>query len=114
MKMEENLLVEGIKVVNKKYGKEIERLFNIPLPVPTLPFPRMDLNEVYAELEKRYGYKVPEEEKGDLPTEGEKLCKQLAHDKFKHEFIFITGYDTKKRAFYHTRVNGVAQGYDLI
>jgi aspartyl-tRNA synthetase len=114
MKMEENLIVSGIRAVVNKYGKEINETFG-ELSVPTKPFPRMDLNEVYKELKERYGYEVLPNEVGDLPTEGEKLCKQLAKDKFNHEFIFITGFDTNLRAFYHFRnEQGVAQGYDLI
>ena len=75
----------------------------------------MPLKEVYAELEARYGYKVREEEKVDLTTEAERLCKKLARDKFNHEFMFITEYPAEKRAFYHMRdLNGVLQGYDLI
>ena len=42
-------------------------------------------------------------------------AKQLAADMFGHEFLFITDYDAKERAFYHMRdENGVPQGYDLI
>jgi len=114
MKFEEELLTYALTKVSNKYGKEIEELFGIKLPAPTLPFPRMHLDDVVKELGKRYGYVLPSEEAGDLPTEGEKLCKQLAKDKFGHEFIFITGYDTKKRAFYHIRKNGIAQGFDLV
>ena len=71
--------------------------------------------DVYAELEERYGYKVPDELKGDLTTEAERMTKQLCADKYGHEFLFITDYDAKERAFYHMRdENGVPQGYDLI
>ena len=42
---------------------EIKKVYDIDVVVPTLPFPVMDLHDVYDELEKRYGYKVPEEEK---------------------------------------------------
>ena len=66
-------------------------------------------------LEKRYGYKVPEEEKGDLTTEGERMVQKLSMDMFGHEFLFITGYSAANRAFYHMRdENGVPMGYDLI
>jgi aspartyl-tRNA synthetase len=114
MKFEEEMIAYAFKKVSDKYGEQIKELFGIEFVVPTLPFPRMHLNDVLNELEKRYGYKIPEEDKGDLPTEGEKLCKQLAKDMFNHEFIFIQGYDTKKRAFYHLRKEGIAQGYDLV
>jgi len=115
MKMEEEMLAYALKCVKEKYGDEIKKVYDIDVVVPTLPFPVMDLHDVYDELEKRYGYKVPEEEKGDLTTEGERLVEKLSKDMFGHEFLFITGYSKDVRAFYHMRdEKGVPCGYDLI
>ena len=115
MKMEEEMLEFALKAVNSKYGEEIKKVYDIDVVVPTLPFPRMDLHDLYDELESRYGYKVPEEEKGDLTTEGERMCQKLSLEKFGHEFLFVTGYAAANRAFYHMRdEKGVPCGYDLI
>ena len=115
MKMEEELLAYALAKVKEAHGEQIKELYGMDLEVPTLPFPRMKLRDVYDELEKRYGYTVPDELKGDLTTEAERMTKQLAHNMFDHEFLFITDYDAKERAFYHMRdENGVPQGYDLI
>ncbi len=114
MKMEEELLSDMLAAVKEKHGEEIERLFGIPVVVPTLPFPRMKLADVYRELESRYGYHCPESERIDLTTEAEKLTKQLAMDMFGHEFLFVTDFGAEKRAFYHMRKDGIPQGYDLI
>ena len=115
MHVEEEMLTYALKAVKEKYGDEVKRVFDIDVVVPTLPFPVMDLHDVYDELEKRYGYKVPESEKGDLTTEGERMVKQLSKDMFNHEFLFITGYSKECRAFYHMRdEKGVPCGYDLI
>ena len=115
MKMEEELVAYAIAKVKEAHGDAIKELYGMDLEVPTLPFPRMKLKDVYSELEARYGYTVPEELKGDLTTEAEKMTKQLCRDMFNHEFLFITDYDAKERAFYHMRdENGVPQGYDLI
>ena len=115
MKMEEELLTYALAKVKEAHGEQIKALFDMDLEVPTLPFPRMKLADVYAELEARYGYKIPDELKGDLTTEAERMTKQLCKDMFGHEFLFITDYDAKERAFYHMRdENGVPQGYDLI
>ena len=115
MHLEEEMLQYALKAVKEKYGDDIKRVYNIDVVVPTLPFPVMDLHDVYDELEKRYGYKVPEEEKGDLTTEGERLIQKLSQDMFGHEFLFITGYSKDTRAFYHMRdEKGVPMGYDLI
>ena len=115
MKIEEELLTYAITKVKEAHGEELAAAYGTELVVPTLPFPRMKLCDVYAELEKRYGYTVPDELKGDLTTEAERMTKQLAADMFGHEFLFITDYDAKERAFYHMRDEaGVPQGYDLI
>lgn len=115
MKMEEEMLAYALKHVGEKYAEQIKEVYDLDFVVPTLPFPRMDLHDVYKELEERYGYHVPESEKGDLTTEGERLCQKLSMDKFGHEFLFVTGYAKENRAFYHMRdEHGVPCGYDLI
>ena len=115
MKMEEELLTYALGKVKEAHGDAIKELYGMDLEVPTLPFPRMKLADVYSELEKRYGYTVPAELHGDLTTEAERMTKQLCRDMFNHEFLFITDYDAKERAFYHMRDEaGVPQGYDLI
>ena len=115
MHVEEEMLTYALAAVKEKYGDEVKKVFDIDIVVPQLPFPVMDLHDVYDELEKRYGYKVDESEKGDLTTEGERMVKQLSMDMFNHEFLFITGYSKECRAFYHMRdEKGVPCGYDLI
>ena len=115
MKMEEELLAYAFSKVAEKHGEKIKEIFGLDVVVPALPFPRMKLRDVYAELEERYGYTVPEELKGDLTTEAERMTKKLCEEKYGHEFLFITDYDAKERAFYHMRdEKGVPQGYDLI
>ena len=115
MKMEEDLLTYALTVVKEKYGEDIERLFGIPLVVPTQPFPIVTLKELYEGLEADFGYTVPESEKGDLTTEAEKLSFDWVKKHYDHEFLFVTDYAAEKRAFYHMRdENGVPQGYDLI
>ncbi|MDO5379073.1 MAG: aspartate--tRNA(Asn) ligase [Clostridia bacterium] len=115
MKLEEELLTYALGKVKEAYGEELERVFGVPLTVPATPFPVVKLSELYDELEREFGYKVPEEEKGDLTTEAEHLSFEWVKKKYGHEFLFITDYSAEKRAFYHMRdENGVPQGYDLI
>ena len=115
MKMEEELLAYALAKVKEAHGEQIMALYGQEVIVPKLPFPRMKLIDVYRELETRYGYTVPDELKGDLTTEAERMTKQLAMDMFGHEFLFITDYDAKERAVYHMRdERGVPCGYDLI
>ncbi len=114
MHIEEELLTYALKNVAEKYGEEIERLYGLKTIVPALPFPRIKLHDLYDELEKRYGYTVPEEEKVDLSTDAEKLSYKFAQEVYGHEFLFVTDFPKDKRAFYHMRKDGVPQGYDLI
>ncbi len=114
MALEEALLVRALEDVQRRYGEDIERLFGTRTVVPSRPFPVIALQDLYAELEKRYGYTAPDGEKGDLSTEAELLTGRFAMEAFGHEFLFVTDYAADKRAFYHMRENGVPQGYDLI
>lgn len=114
MDFEENLFIAGLKAVKEKYGKEIKELFNVEVIVPTKPFPRIKLKELYKILEKEYGYKMNYEDVGDMNAESEKLASKYVKEKYDHEFVFITDFSAKKRAFYHKRENGIPQGADLI
>lgn len=115
MDFEEKLLVHALKFVKEKFNKEIEEVFDSSVVIPENPIPRVKLAEVYSEIEKRYGYKVPEKEKNDLTSEAEKLACRYAMEEFNSEFIFITDFGPEKRAFYHMRDEfGIPQGYDLL
>lgn len=115
MAFEAELLQYALKNVQEKYGDQIKALYGLDTVVPTLPFPEMKLQDVYKELEERYGYKVDDSEKNDLTTDAEHLCAKLSMDKFGHEFLFVTDYGPEKRAFYHMRdEHGMPLGYDLI
>lgn len=115
MALEEELLTAALTEVKEKHGEAIEAVFGVPVVVPSLPFPRMKLADVYAELKARYGYECPAGEEGDLTTDAEHLTAKLSQDMFGHEFLFVTDYAAEKRAFYHMRDEaGVPQGYDLI
>ena len=114
MKFEEEMLAYAIGKLKEKYGDEINEAFGEELVVPIVPFPRIKLADLYAELEARYDFKVPDSEKVDLTTEAERMCKQFAKEKYGHEFLFVTDFPADKRAFYHMRKDGMPQGYDLI
>ena len=114
MSLEEDLLIAGLSKVKEKYGEQIKETFGIDVIVPTKPFPRIDLQDLYKELNKLYGYVIPDHDIGDTNAETEKLVYKYAMEKYNSEFMFITGYAATKRPFYHMRKDGVLQGYDLI
>lgn len=114
MNFEEELLISGLTAVKEKYGEEIKKLFNVDVIIPTKPFPRIKLEELYKELKDKYNYEVNYEDVGDMNAEAEKLASKYIKEKYNHEFVFITDFSFKKRAFYHMRENNIPQGYDLI
>ncbi len=114
MALEAELLTFALARVRERFGEAIARLYGSEVVVPALPFPVITLEELYRELEKRYGYTLPENERGDTTTEAEQLSYRFSMEEFGHEFLFVTDFAAHKRAFYHMRVNGVPQGYDLL
>ena len=114
MDFEEDLFIAGLSAVKEKYEKQIKELFNVNVTIPTKPFPRIKLEELYKELEKEYGFIMNYEDVGDMNSESEKLASKYIMEKYGHEFVFITDFSAKKRAFYHKRENGIPQGADLI
>jgi len=115
MHLEEELLKAALINIKSLYGEKIKALFGTDVIVPQTPFPVISLDSLYAELEQRYGCKVSEQDRGDLTTEAEQLCKAFSIEKYGHEFLFVTDYSAEKRAFYHMRdEHGMPLGYDLI
>ena len=115
MNLEAEMITYGIKHTKEQLGDKIKEVFGVDIVVPSLPFPKMTVAEIYKEIEERYGYTVDDSEKTDLTTEAEKLVGKLAHDKYNHEYMFVTEFPAEKRPFYHMRdENGILQGYDLI
>ena len=114
MDFEEDLFIAGLSAVKEKFEEQIKELFNVNVVIPTKPFPRIKLEELYNELEKEYGFKMNYEDVGDMNSESEKLASKYVMEKYGHEFVFITDFSAKKRAFYHKRKNGIPQGADLI
>ena len=114
MDLEEELLTYALTKLNEKYGEKVKKLYGKEIVVPKVKFPRIKLSDLYAELEKRYDYKIDDSEKNDLTTEAERLSYKYAMEEFGSEFIFVTDFPKDKRAFYHMRKNDVPEGYDLI
>ena len=112
--LEENMIINGLSKVKELYGDDIKSLYNVDVIVPTKPFPRIKLEDLYKELEIKYNFKMNYEDVGDMNSESEKLASKYIKEKYGHEFVFITDFSSKKRAFYHMRKNGVPQGADLI
>lgn len=114
MDLEEDLIISGLTSVKEKYGNLIKEMYGVDVVVPTKPFPRIKLQDLYKKLQKKYNYQIPDHDVGDMNAETEKLTSRYAMEEFGHEFIFVTDFSKTKRAFYHMRKNDIPQGYDLI
>ncbi len=98
MKVEEELIHAGLKQVSEKYGKKIKEMLGVDVIVPTLPFPRVTMKEVYKILEEECDY--PLDEGADLDTEAENLLSAYMMKKNKHQFFFVKDYPSDVRPFY--------------
>ena len=115
MIMEQELLKYTLACVKDKYGDVIKEVFDKEITVPEGDFPVIKLEDLYKELHDRYGYEIPSDDVGDLNAETESLASKYAMEVYNSEFIFVTDFSAKKRAFYHMRdENGTPLGYDLI
>ena len=114
MNLEASLLTYVLKRVKENFGEIIKEKFGCDVIVPEKEFPVIKLQDLYQELNKRYGYQIPTEDVGDMNSETEKLAYQYAMEEYNSEFIFITDFSKTKRAFYHLRENDVPQGFDLL
>ncbi len=112
MKFEEEWLAFMLKKIKQKFGKEIKEVFGIDVVVPKLPFPRLPMDEALKLLKQR-GYRREE----DLDAEGEKLICEIAKEKFRHDFVFITDFPWSVRPFYHMRKENdknLTKSFDLL
>lgn len=116
MGLEEAWLRHVLEVVKAKYGQAIKEYFGEEVVVPTLPFPRITMQEAYKIIEAT-GHHIPREVKGDLDPEGERLLAKHVMEKFGHEFVFVTEYPISARPFYHMRQgenNELTKSFDLL
>lgn len=100
MRFEEEWLQYVITAIKEAHGVEIERIFGVEVTVPTVPFPRITLEEARRVLEER-GHVIPHKE--DLDPPGEKMLSAYIAETYGHEFVFVTDYPAEVRAFYHMR-----------
>ncbi|HIQ29227.1 MAG TPA: aspartate--tRNA(Asn) ligase [Candidatus Caldiarchaeum subterraneum] len=101
MRVEEELVVNGIKNVVEECQKEIE-LLGAEVEVPKRPFPELRFPEVYEILESM-GKHIPRGE--DLDREAEKLLARYVKEKYGHDFFFVNRFPYRVKPFYVMRVD---------
>jgi nondiscriminating aspartyl-tRNA synthetase len=115
MAFEERWLAHVLGVVSETHGEQIERTYAIELTVPTLPFPRVSL-EQGKQMLRDGGHDVPGAGH-DLDPPSERALSALIKEREGHEFTFVTDYPTTVRPFYHMRHTDdqtLTKSYDLL
>lgn len=98
MKVLETVIRDVITAVEKKHGDVFAEFATTTPLVPQAPFPIFTLHEAQEIIEREFGVKAIGEL--DMEPEHERLICEYVKKEFGSDFVFITEFPTKKRAFY--------------
>jgi nondiscriminating aspartyl-tRNA synthetase len=101
MAFEERWLAQVFAAVKESHGAAIESTFGAELVVPSLPFPRLTLEQAKEQL-RESGHEPPGAGH-DLDPPSERALSALVRERDGHEFTFVTDYPSTVRPFYHMR-----------
>jgi nondiscriminating aspartyl-tRNA synthetase len=101
MAVEERWLAHVLAAVADTHGERIRETFGAEVVVPSLPFPRVTLEEA-KELLRAAGHEPPGPGH-DLDPPAERRLSELIEERDGSEFVFVTDYPTTVRPFYHMR-----------
>ena len=102
MAFEEAWLAHVLQVVADEHGEAIRETFGVEVVVPSLPFPRLSMEEAKALLREHGHEHVPGPD-DDLDPPSERALCAIVKEHHGHEFVFVTDYPTAVRPFYHMR-----------
>jgi nondiscriminating aspartyl-tRNA synthetase len=102
MAFEESWLAYVLGVVKDAHGAQIEETFGVEVVAPTVPFPRVTLEQAKEWLREAGHDSVPGPGH-DLDPPSERALSAIVKERFGHEFAFVTDYPTTVRPFYHMR-----------
>jgi len=103
MAFEERWAQRVLELVKDRHGKEIREVFGADIVVPSIPFPKIPMEEAQSILRQKGHTPPPNTKQGDLDPQGERLLCEHALREYGHEFVFITDYPIEVRPFYHMR-----------
>ena len=101
MRVEEGMVVSGIRRVIKDCAPELE-LLKVEVTEPKTPFPELSFPKLYGILEG-LGHKLPEDQ--DLDRESEKLLSEYVKSNHASDFFFVNRFPSKVKPFYVMRVD---------
>jgi nondiscriminating aspartyl-tRNA synthetase len=110
----EEVVRDVVSAVREKHAAVFER-FGTRVPLAPDPFPMLTLTEAQDIIRTEFGREI--EDINDMSPEDERQICEWAKREKQSDFIFITGYPTKKRAFYTYEEPGKAPfstGFDLL
>jgi aspartyl-tRNA synthetase len=113
MAFEERWLHDVFAAVSEQHGRQIEQTFGVQVVVPSLPFPRISLQDA-KELLRAEGDEPSSHELSsqplrplgpddDLDPGSERALSAIVKREHGHEFTFVTDYPVAVRPFYHMR-----------
>jgi nondiscriminating aspartyl-tRNA synthetase len=115
MAFEERWLAHVLARVKEAHGESIAETFGVELVVPSLPFPRVTLDDAKQML-RGAGHEAPGAGH-DLDPPSERALSELVAQRDGHEFTFVTDYPTTVRPFYHMRHpedQSLTKSFDLL
>jgi nondiscriminating aspartyl-tRNA synthetase len=113
MRVEEAMLVRGIRKVNEKCQRELDTL-QLDLDEPRTPFPELAFPDLYETL-KKLGHALPRER--DLDRESERLLTEHVKREFGSDFFFVNRFPSSVKPFYVMHVDDepeFARSVDLV
>jgi nondiscriminating aspartyl-tRNA synthetase len=116
MAFEESWLAHVLSVVKEAHGEQIEATFGVEVISPTLPFPRVTLEQA-KEMLRESGHEAVPGPGHDLDPPAERALSALIKERHGHEFAFVTDYPTTVRPFYHMRHpddQSLTRSFDLL
>lgn len=94
----ERVMRDIVTLVTERHSDALTRLGTNPAALPDKPFPRFTLREAQEIIEKEFNVKAVGEL--DMEPEHERQICEYAKRELGSDFVFITRFPTKKRAFY--------------
>ena len=115
MAVEERWLAHVLGAIGETHGERIRETFGAEVVVPSVPFPRVTLEEA-KELLRAAGHEPPGPGH-DLDPAAERRLSELIEERDGSEFVFVTDYPTTVRPFYHMRHTedpALTKSFDLL
>ncbi len=114
MQVLENVIRDTVKAVSEEHGDMFAR-FDTTAPIIPEKIPVFTLAEAQALVAKEYNRKI--EDTTDMAPEDERQICEYAKNNLQSDFVFITRFPTKKRAFYtyeDPQEAPFSRGFDLL